>query len=135
MMGARSQFAISRGNSTMARESVSPEPILDLEGTMSRLAGDKELFVDLVGFFFEDTPRLFAELQAAVNAKDAIGIHSSAHALKGLIAGCGGVRAALAAQKIETAGRENDLSKIDRHFELLSAEFGLLTQALSRYRS
>ena len=119
----------------MANKSMSVHPVLDLEGTMNRLAGDEELFIDLVSYFFEDAPQLLVKLKTAINGKDGTEIRSSAHALKGLIAGCGGVRATQAAQIIETAAGEGDLSNIDKQFELFAAEFDILTQMLSRYHS
>jgi hypothetical protein len=56
-----------------------------------------------------------------------------AHALKGLVAGCGGVRAANAAQKVETAVEQGELSGIIPLIELLREELELLTRALRDY--
>ena len=66
------------------------------------------------------------------NSEMPTNIRMSAHALKGLVAGCGGVRAASAAQKVETAGHENDLSNIEPLVESLGEELELLRQATCR---
>lgn len=128
------EFSTARMTAVKKRGSVSSEPVFDLQGTMGRLAGDEELLGDLVGFFFEDTPRLLAEIRNAANTNDAPALRSAAHALKGIIAGCGGVRAAQAAQKVETAAFECDFSKIDNLTASLSAEYDLFAQAVSRFR-
>ena len=114
----------------MAVDSVKPEPILDLEGTLSRFGGDKDLFVEMSGMLLEDAPRLVTELRCAVAAQDAMAIRMRAHALKGLLAGCGGVRAARAAQLLEDAGDSGRLNGTGATMELLESEVELLASAL-----
>ncbi|HEY3394699.1 MAG TPA: Hpt domain-containing protein [Lacipirellulaceae bacterium] len=118
----------------MTAESVTAGCVLDAAGALARLGGDKELFADMAGFFYEDAPRLFSDLREAVQQRNAPGIRMSAHALKGLVAGCGGVRTATAAQKVETAGHENNLSKIESLVDSLGEELEQLKQALQAYR-
>jgi len=113
----------------------STELILDLEGTLSRFGGDRELFTDMVGFFFEDAPALCDELQAAVKKEDALLVRKKSHALKGLIASCGGVRAAHAAQRLEYAGETSDLEAMEPLFTTLRDEFERLKTALLPYRA
>jgi two-component system, sensor histidine kinase and response regulator len=117
----------------MTAESVTAGCVLDAASALARLGGDKQLFADMAGFFYEDAPRLYSELRGAVRQRNAADIRMSAHALKGLVAGCGGVRAASAAQKVETAGHENDLSNIESLFESLGEELEQLRQALQGY--
>src|SRR5262245_29479592 len=76
-------------------------PILDLESTLARLGGDRELFAELAAFVLEDAPKLFDEVRAAVDSGDAAAVRMNAHALKGLVAGCGAVRATNVAQTLE----------------------------------
>jgi HPt (histidine-containing phosphotransfer) domain-containing protein len=107
---------------------------LDVDGTLARFGGDYELFVEMAGFFLEDAPMLYSELCDAARSGDAARVRMKAHALKGLVAGCGGVRAANAAQKVETAGEESDLSRISGLIEALGDELELLKQAHLAYR-
>jgi HPt (histidine-containing phosphotransfer) domain-containing protein len=118
----------------MTAESITAVCVLDVEGALARLGGDKQLFADMAGFFHEDAPRLYSELRTGVQRRASADIRMSAHALKGLVAGCGGVRAANAAQKVETAGQENDLSNISLFVESLGEELEVLRQALLAYR-
>ena len=112
----------------------SPELVLDLEGTLSRFGGDRELFTDMVGFFFEDAPPLFDDVQNAVAADDADQVRKKAHALKGLIASCGGTRAAHAAQLVEYAGEMGSLESIEPLIANLREELDQLIEALRPYR-
>ena len=57
------------------------------------------------------------------SVRTAKAVRSTAHALKGLAAGCGGVRAAQAAQRVEHAGEASDLEDIDSLIETMECEF------------
>ncbi len=118
----------------MKVESVPTGCILDVEGTLARFGGDSELFVEMAGFFLEDAPVLYSDLCDAAKSDNASAVRMKAHALKGLVAGCGGVRAAHAAQKVETAGEEGDLSRIAELVAALGDELDLLKQAHLKYR-
>jgi HPt (histidine-containing phosphotransfer) domain-containing protein len=102
--------------------------VLDVEGTLARFGGDQQLFHDIIGFFLEDTPPLLDELRRAVSVGNDVAVRATAHSLKGLAAGCGGVRAAQAAQRVENAGAEADLENIDTLMESLETEFDQLRQ-------
>ena len=119
----------------MAVESVKTEPILDIDGTLARFGGDKELFIEMSGMLLEDAPGLVAKLGQAVDAENAHDVRMRAHALKGLLLGCGGVRAAHIAQVLENAGQASDLHQAPSQFSTLQYEFEQLTRALEQYRA
>lgn len=106
----------------MNSDRVTAEPVLDVRGALARLDDDEELLVDLMGFFLEDSSRLLAQLQADVAATNAKEIRMTAHALKGLVAGCGGTRAAAAAKRLEHAAEAGNLRDIPALAEALKAE-------------
>ncbi len=110
-------------------------PVLDLEGTLARFGGDKQLFLEMSGILLEDAPRLVTNLRGAVAAKDAGAVEAHAHALKGLLAGCGGVRAARIAQSLEKAGNAQLLDDSPAILESLEAEMAVLTKVLRNYRA
>jgi HPt (histidine-containing phosphotransfer) domain-containing protein len=118
----------------MAVETIKTEPILDIEGTLARFGGDKELFIDMSGIMLEDAPALLAELGHAIDAGNAYDVRMRAHALKGLLLGCGGVRAGHIAQVLENAGHSSELRSAPAQFATLQNEFEQLTGALRRYR-
>jgi two-component system, sensor histidine kinase and response regulator len=116
--------------------SVRSEPagsVLDSVQALARLGGDGQLYAELIGFVLEDAPLLLSELQDAMDDGNATAVRMKAHALKGLVAGCGGVRAANAAQKVETAGEQGELSEISPIVESLRDELELLIHALRDY--
>ena len=106
----------------MHHERTSTEPILDIRGALARLDGDDSLLVDLIGFFLEDSKRLLEEIKAAAAAGEPPQVRMGAHALKGLVASCGGMRAAEAAQRVEHAAAANDLTQVDPLIQALSLE-------------
>jgi HPt (histidine-containing phosphotransfer) domain-containing protein len=107
--------------------------VLDVEGTLARFEGDQQLFRDIIGFFLEDAPPLLGELRRAAEVEQAQAVRSTAHALKGLVAGCGGVRAAEAAQRVENAGQQGNLNGIDELIDTLDQEVELLRRAANEY--
>lgn len=107
--------------------------VLDSNQALVRLGDDRQLYAELIGFVLEDAPILFSELQEAVDCGSASTVRLKAHALKGLVAGCGGVRAASAAHKVETAGEQGDLSEVSPLVESLRDELDSLTHALRDY--
>jgi HPt (histidine-containing phosphotransfer) domain-containing protein len=118
----------------MAVESLKTEPILDIDGALARFGGDKELFIEMSGILLEDAPGVLDDLGRAVDAENAIDVRMRAHALKGLLLGCGGVRAAHVAQLLENAGQSSDLRQASCQFATLQDEFQQLTRALEQYR-
>lgn len=116
-------------------EKTALEPVLDIRGALARLDGDEDLLVDLMGFFMEDAPRLMDELRAAAATGDADQIKMSAHALKGLVAGCGGVRAAEAAKRVEQAALANDLSHMTALVEAVATELDAVRAEAQGYLS
>jgi HPt (histidine-containing phosphotransfer) domain-containing protein len=118
----------------MALQSMPGAEVLDLEGTLARFGGDQDLFAEMAGYLLEDAPRLSSDLQRAVNAKDATAVRMNAHALKGLLAGCGGVRSSQVAQRLENAGHAFDLSQAPAIMDSLKSEVDLLMRALQSHR-
>jgi len=115
------------------KSSASAEPVLDFENALARLGGDRELFADLAGYVIEDTPPLFQAIQSALVANDATTMRMKSHAIKGLIAGCGGIRASLIAQSLEDAGNSGDLGQSSTLVSSLGQELDELTKALAAY--
>jgi HPt (histidine-containing phosphotransfer) domain-containing protein len=118
----------------MDRDQFGHETVLDIPSALRRLGGDVELLTDLIGFFIEDAPQLLDKLQAAIKQQDANAARKAAHALKGLILGCGGVRAARVAQVVEDAAQTEDWDKIVQFAETLGSELDTLIDETLSYR-
>lgn len=109
-------------------------PVLDLTGALSRLGDDRGLYADMVEYFLEDSPRLFSEIEDALSANDASEVRMKAHALKGLISACGGMRAQAATQSVEEAGHSGNLRHAATHVRALQQELSALTDAVQPHR-
>jgi HPt (histidine-containing phosphotransfer) domain-containing protein len=114
----------------MSVESVSAGAVLDVDGALARFGGDRQLFAEMAGFVLEDAPELYSELRGAVESHDGPTTRMKAHALKGLVASCGGVRAASAAHKLEAT---EDNSQTSSLLDELGDELERLIQALRRF--
>jgi HPt (histidine-containing phosphotransfer) domain-containing protein len=119
----------------MGVDGLSMEAVLDVEGTLARLGGDRQLFSELAQMLLEDAPPLFDRLKDAVTARDAEQVRKHAHAIKGLLVGCGGNRAAQAAQFLENAGQQQSLEEAPALLANLRGELNLLVEALTAYRA
>jgi HPt (histidine-containing phosphotransfer) domain-containing protein len=117
----------------MSVEQAKASKVLDIEGTLARFGGDEELFREMASMLLEDAPRVAQQLKAAVLARDAVAIQMKAHALKGLVVGCGGVRAALSAQKLEDAGKDRRLVHTAQQLSELELELCQFIEAIRPY--
>ena len=108
------------------------ESSYDYEGTLERLGGDAELFVDLVRFFLDDAAMLLARMEAALESKDARAVELAAHSLKGLCSNFGAGRAVAAAYAIEESARAGKLADTPESCAQFKAAVAQLTEALRR---
>jgi HPt (histidine-containing phosphotransfer) domain-containing protein len=116
---------------TSARgESCGGDSTYDYEGTLERLGGDAELFVDLVRFFLDDAAELLAKMETALDMKDARTVEISAHSLKGLCSNFGARRAVAAAYAIEESARAGKLGDAPQSCAQFKVAVAQLTEAL-----
>jgi two-component system, sensor histidine kinase and response regulator len=113
----------------MKLDRMSHDSVLDVTRTLARLGGDQQLFRELLEFVLEDAPPLMNELRGVTETSNPVAVRSTAHALAGLVAGCGGVRAAQAARQIEKAAEDGDLSDLAPLLSELEREVDQLLHA------
>jgi HPt (histidine-containing phosphotransfer) domain-containing protein len=92
---------------------------------MNRVNGSVELLRKIKELFRRDSPKLLAELRAAVLDDDAVHLKRSAHTLKGSLSYFGAAAAFEAAHRLETLGRSGDLTEAHK-------ALGELEEALDR---
>lgn len=117
----------------MRADEVVAASVLNVQDTLKRFGGDRSLLLEMAAILQEDTPNVLRELKTAVQSHDAQAIKSCAHALKGLVAGCGGERAAVAAQKLEDAGCQGVLEGITELYACVEDELRGFLAALAAY--
>lgn len=77
-------------------------------GALRRLAGDEQLFRDLIQFFFEDYPGLLDQLREGVSKHDGESVERAAHRIRGLVSNFDEERPIEAALRLETSGHSRD---------------------------
>lgn len=108
--------------------------VLNVNDTLTRFGGDKSLLLEMTTILLEDAPQLARQLQSAVLNGNASAVASHAHAIKGLVAGCGGERAAHAAEALEDAGHRGGLDQASMQLAKLDDELRSLFDAIYAYR-
>ena len=111
------------------------DEICDPQSLVQLVNGDSRLLFDLVQTFLEDSPRLVAELQHAVQRRDAPQIASIAHTIKGVVCNFDAVRCHSAALALEQACRDGQLENVDSLAAEVAQQLHQLADALRALRS
>jgi PAS domain S-box-containing protein len=85
----------------------------DREGFLERTMGDRDLACEVVAAFLADTPVLLQHLSNAVSARDAGAAGKFAHTLKGSAGNIGGVTLSSLSAEMQTAGKEDNLARLE----------------------
>jgi HPt (histidine-containing phosphotransfer) domain-containing protein len=92
--------------------------------------GDLELLAELIELYLIHSPAMLAEIDSAVAAKDGEKITRAAHTLKGMLKNMCAERCADAALELESAGRVNDVVRLDQSLTTLREELEHLRKVL-----
>jgi len=104
--------------------------IFDYAAILGAFDGDIELMAEIAGVFLKNCPQLLAEVRAAIAEGDSRALNRSAHSLKGSISNFAVPDAYQAALRLETMGRDGDLSQAEDAFRSLAAEIDSLVPFL-----
>jgi signal transduction histidine kinase/DNA-binding response OmpR family regulator len=99
---------------------------------MDRLGSDADLFGEVVRLFLDDCPQRLAAIKAAVDARDAEGIRTTSHALRGAAGTLSAVAVAEAAHVLERLGGEGRLDAADAAWRELAKEAASLMDTFRR---
>lgn len=124
----------AESGATTTRPSAAHE-IIDVDASMQRLAGDRELFAELAQMFSEDAPQLLEKLDRSIAAGDAATTRRAAHSLKGLAANFGARPCVSAALELELAGKTDQLDDAPQLLAALKSAVSALEAALLPYFS
>jgi HPt (histidine-containing phosphotransfer) domain-containing protein len=108
-----------------------PEQILDLQETLDRVAGDRDLLSEIATIFLADAGEMVDVARKAVEARDAAALHRAAHRLKGSVATFAAAPAADAAIALELLGRDGQVDTAPEAFKRLELEIRRLIDALT----
>ena len=106
---------------------------VDLDTALEGVDGDRQLLVDVISAFLETLPDATAGLELAVEGRQATALQRAAHSLKGELLAIAAHPAAAVAQKLELAGRDNDLDAARRLLTELQIQLMFLREPLSNF--
>jgi len=96
---------------------------IDLVSALERTGGEMDFLEELIEMFIVDFKEKYIVLKEAVNQEDAVQVQEIAHSLKGSSANLGLLPLQETFFQLETAGRNNDFSDLDKKIELLQVQF------------
>jgi CheY-like chemotaxis protein len=124
-------FCVARPHSgSLSMNQSNQELSFDPGAALKRVDGDRELLREIASLFFEDTPRLLAEVRNAIQRGDGKALERSAHTLKGSVGNFGARAAFEAAFSLEQMGRNGDFARATEVFTQLDRQLTLLIPAL-----
>jgi two-component system sensor histidine kinase/response regulator len=112
----------------------SAEAPVNREELMDRVGRDEALFTDVVALFLEDCPGRLAAIKAAVDARDADVIRTTAHALKGAAGNLSAAALFNAARTLERIGAEARIDAAQAGWRQLSAEAASVIEMLRQFQ-
>ena len=84
--------------------------VVDLNEALARLGGDRKFYRELLDMLLQDAPQQLRDMSEALERADAKRIEQVAHSLKGAAASLEAGPVRDTAQRLETLGREANLS-------------------------
>jgi two-component system, sensor histidine kinase and response regulator len=126
-------FAAVEHESPVEKPAPQP-PGLNRQEVLDRLGGDENLFIEVINLFLEDCPKRLSEIKAAVDARDAELIRTTAHALKGAAGNLSEGGLFEAAATLERIGAERRLDAAEAGWRRLSVEASNVIDALQRFQ-
>jgi len=105
--------------------------VLDGSGLAELISGDGDLLRELTSLFGQESPRLLAEMDRAIEANDRESLRRAAHNLKGSAGNLYGMRAAEVAKRLELLANVGDFGQARPVHAALGNEVGKLQRALA----
>jgi CheY-like chemotaxis protein len=105
----------------------------DEQALRRRVSGDEELMTEVIRLFLEDLPMRLAAIKDAVTSRNADGLRSAAHALKGSAGNLSADGVFEAARVLERIGAESRMDAAEAGWRLLSLEAASIIDVLRRH--
>lgn len=107
------------------------EKILDLDTALADMAGDREIYEEVVAVFLQDTPNTLQDISNAYSESDISTLNRLCHSIKSASRSIGGIKLGAVAEKLEHESSKNDLSNAEKLINEMNSEFSKLKQKLS----
>ena len=101
---------------------------------LKQMSGE-DFINELIDTFLEDAPRMIAEIQSALHAKDAETFRRAAHSMKSNANTFGATKLALLAKDLEMLGKENKLDTSGDQLQALEEAYASVREELKGLKS
>jgi HPt (histidine-containing phosphotransfer) domain-containing protein len=118
--------------SVSANMSTSGKPILDVDGALSRVEGDRELYEEILNIYVEDTPQQLSEIAQAFQRQDRKVVERAAHSLKSSSANVGAESVRAVALELESAAKIREWPELDELVAAIKREFDAVNKEISK---
>jgi HPt (histidine-containing phosphotransfer) domain-containing protein len=108
-------------------------PSLDLSAALSRLQGDRELLLEQITFYLEDSPLLIRDVEGAIENADAQKLQMAAHRMRGLAAGFDVEPVVQSSAKLEEMGGTGEMTEASEEVQRLRKAWEISCHALRSY--
>jgi two-component system, sensor histidine kinase and response regulator len=102
-----------------------------LNRLVESLGGDTDFLGELLGTYFDDSPRQIATMRAAVSAGDAEGLRRAAHSLKSNSANFGALALSAECKELEMMGKAGVLEGAADKIVVVAADYEQVRAALA----
>ncbi|MFA6378782.1 MAG: Hpt domain-containing protein [Candidatus Omnitrophota bacterium] len=109
--------------------------IIGLQDVLYRLQGDKELLLELVQIFLEDTPQRLKDVSTLITKSSFSDLADVAHSIKGAASNIGANKLWQSFKEMEAAAKQENLIQVTQIFQRASQEFVELQEYLPRLKS
>ncbi len=123
----------SLGKFVAPETSKPPAAASDDSSLLARVGGDAKLLRSIVHTFASDYPEKLRNIKRAIARKDAPGLASAAHAMKGAVAIFGAEDAVESAVELQQMGRQGNLANAPASFTKLDEALARLNAKLREY--
>jgi two-component system sensor histidine kinase/response regulator len=89
------------------------ESVFDQDAALDRVEGNRELFQEIIGLFFDEIPGLLSAIHESMVRRDATALERVAHTLKGAMSNLSAKDAFAAALQLEMLGHGGDLTNVE----------------------
>ena len=108
--------------------------LFDMEDAVGKCYGNRNMFQEMVGCFFDEADALLTKLRAVLDRGEASVLADTAHRLRGTIVYLGARPASESARRVEQIGRSGELAVAGEAMESLAKEIQRLKEALAPHR-
>ena len=106
--------------------------VLDIDGALERLDGNRQLLGEMIQFFLEDVPGLVESVKEAIQNKSGGEARRAAHSIKGLAANFGAEQVVNVAQRMESRADQGALNIVESLLPSLETALDVLRSKLEQ---